>query len=245
MPPFDPKRPSPPADPTQSPTTELTTSGGVRVIVRELPPPEPEEEPEPPEEFPRVIVMPVNQPARDRDEFIRWLNDRWGEFIRTKLLSWDKMNEASAEELTQQVLFVLSTSYDPRDTPENIKAFLEKTVEHQANNRHRRRQRRVEIEPGADADLEVASGPGPESAAEIAEQWEKILRYLPSLPPEEAQVFRLKEIERMTLDQIVAVVKRPRSTVARQHGQAIEGLRDLALESERETALGARIRPGR
>ncbi len=215
----------------------------MRVIVRDLPPEEVDEEAEIAAEGPDAIVLPAGQSAQDRESFLRWLNHHWGGFIQQRLVGRGDVLEESAKDLRQRVLLVLCAQYEKQDVPRNMRAFLDRVIEHEVCN-HKRRWS-APIAHGADVDAEVASAPGPESAALRAERWEKLRRYLTHLTQEEAEVFEAKELRGLTFEEIVAALGRPRSTVARQHDSAMEKLKALARLSERKVALGARRGPGK
>ena len=215
----------------------------MRVIVRDLPPEEVDEEAEIAAEGPDAIVLPAGQSAQDRENFLRWLNDHWGGFIYMRLIGRQDVLEESAKDLRQRVLLVLCAQYEKQEVPANMRAFLDRVIEHEVCN-HKRRWR-PPIAPEADVDLEVASALGPESAALRAERREKLRRYLTHLTQEEAEVFEAKELRGLTFEEIVAALGRPRSTVARQHASAVEKLKELARVSERKVALGARRGAGR
>jgi RNA polymerase sigma factor (sigma-70 family) len=212
------------------------------VIVRDLPTPQPEAEPEPElaVEPPRAIILPANQPVEEREAFMRWLDRQWGGFIHKTLLARRDVLAESAKDLAQHVLLVVCNQYDRREPPVNMRAFLDRVIQNEVRNH--RRLRRLEIEPEADLELTLAPGPSPESEADRAERLAKLRRYLDDLSPEEAEVFAAREIDRMTFELIAAALQRPRATVARQHARALEKLAELARASERETALGARVR---
>ena len=243
MSPFDPQPSSRPTESIDSfPGTH--SGGGVRVIVRDLPPEDVnEEEAEISAKGPDAIVLPAGQSAQDRESFLRWLNHHWGGFIQQRLVGRGDVLEESAKDLRQRVLLVLCAQYEKQEVPRNMRAFLDRVIEHEVCN-HKRRWS-APIAHGADVDAEVASALGPESAALRAERWEKLRRYLTHLTKEEAEVLEAKELIGLTFEEIVAALGRPRSTVARQHESAVEKLKELARLSERKVALGARRGPGR
>src|SRR4051812_27961301 len=126
MSPFDPKKPST----NQNLEPSLTTASGVRVIIRDLPEPEPdEEEPEPWEDDPDAIIIPEDQPQADRDAFMRWAVKQWGGFIeRTLALRGDVLAE-SAKDLRQRVLLVLWKFYKKeKKEPHNMLAYLDDVI---------------------------------------------------------------------------------------------------------------------
>jgi hypothetical protein len=92
-------------DPKKPPKQELTTTGGVQVVVRDVEheprgyPAWPEEaaKPEPPAPAaPYAIVFPAGQSLADRAAFMASLDAQWGDFIAMKLRRARSTTSASA-----------------------------------------------------------------------------------------------------------------------------------------------------
>ena len=212
------------------------------MIVRDLPSPEEDEEPEVPEQAPRAIILPAGQSARDRDAFIRWIDDHWGGYIQKRLLCRGDIVAESTKDLHQRVLIVLCEQYEKHGAPEHVMNFLERVIQNEVCNHKRRWRPEVATDAEAEAEAVVASGPSPESAAELLQRREKLRRYLDLLPTEEAALVRDKDLQEQTFDEIAAALGRPLPTVAKQHARALRRLQEMIPESQRPTELGERRR---
>ena len=88
----------------------------------------------------------------------------------------------------------------------------------------------------ADLTLAASTESNPEGTAELHEQLEKVERWSRDLSPEQIEVLRCICGARMSLDETVAAVGRPRATVHDQLKAATEKLRERERESERAAA---------
>jgi RNA polymerase sigma factor (sigma-70 family) len=149
--------------------------------------------------------------------------------------------EESTKDVQQRVLMVLCDRIEKNRLPENVRGFLVGTMRREIANH--KRAWRPEIEQGVDADAATCAAPDPEGAAELAERWEKLLRYLTRLPRAEAEVFERVDLDGQTLDEVATELRRPRSTVADQLVRARDKLEELVRVSARATELGERRRP--
>jgi RNA polymerase sigma factor (sigma-70 family) len=199
----------------------------VKVIVRDLPAPEPEEEePEAEEVTPQAIIVPPNQPPKERAAFMRWLDDNWGSYVRGRLFARRGIAEESARDLAQDVLVFVLQQHDGGQVRGGVQHYLDSVIENQILN-YRRLSRHKALDHEADADLTADAAPGPESEAELAEQQEIVRRCVARLPLEEREVLEAREREELTLEKTAEKLDRPVSTVAKQHKRAMTRLADL------------------
>jgi RNA polymerase sigma factor (sigma-70 family) len=210
------------------PRQTLSTKSGVKVVVRDLPPPEPEWEPEPVAPRPGAVIVPENQPVGDRNKFVRWLDKKWGRFMRNELRG---ISERSREDVLQHVRFIAVTEYDNTGPLEHPGAFVGRVIDNALRNRHGKLE--LPIDDRADPDDKIASSPNPESAAARAEKWERVERYVAALPKPLRQVFEGRERDGDEFAELAKRLGRPLSTVQSQHRRALEMLRDLARASDR------------
>jgi len=238
--------PSQPLDlQTPSPRVEtaIVASSGVTVIVRRAPPPEPRRSPEPPPPTPRVVIKVPDPPARGRDALLARLFAEHGDFIRETLHRRRDVLEESKKDLGQRVLMVLCQHIEEERPLDNVRGFLFAVIRNEVRNH--KRVWRPEIEQGADADMEPTAALDPEGAAEIAERWERLTRYLSHLTRAEAEVFRCIDLEGMTIDDAAETLQRPRGTVSTQIARARAKLEDLARASDRAAAVDAQSARGK
>ena len=179
-----------------------------------------------------MIILPLDQSARDREAFISGLCAQYGPFIRELLDRRRDVLEESRKDLHQRVLI---DPREPRQTggrPRQRAGVPHRGRQEEVAN-HKRRWR-PPIQQGADVDGQMSDRPDPEGTAQLHE----LERYLVHLPVEEAATVRCIDGYEMTLDEAVVALGRPRSTVAAQHARAKKKLRAMMSEPEPETDLG-------
>jgi RNA polymerase sigma factor (sigma-70 family) len=235
MSPFDPKKPSPGGEASGDQARQLTTAGGVKVRVRAQPPPAPA--PPPPEASQPVVVFPPGQSAEERAAFIDALARRHQRFVDRTLATRGDVQEASAEDLRQDVLLIFCRLVDTMEQlPDNEEGYLVGVIRNVVRNHKRAKGRLVPVGV-PDSGAAVDDAPDPEEAFALAEIREKLRRYLHLLPEAEAEVVRLAVLESMILEDVAEALGRPLTTVFRQLGRARDKLRELALASRRAAEL--------
>jgi RNA polymerase sigma factor (sigma-70 family) len=216
---------------------------GIRVIVREAPPPALEEEaPEDATGDLDTMVVPENQSKAERDAFVAAMDAKWGNLIRKELSRYDDILAESTKDLKQRVLLVLCR-YRERDLldPAKVPAFLCSVVEKTVQNHRRRGQ--LDIARGANAEAEPDDAPTPDEALERAELWRLLSENLKKLPSEEAEAFEAHVLHGMTFRAIGDMVHRSDSTIESRYKRALEKLQRLANAPEQ--APPGRRRRGR
>lgn len=250
MSPFDPRKPPTPGETTSTrdpwqrppPRQTLSTKGGVTVIVRDLPVPERRPEPEPPP--PRVIIFPPGQPVHDRQAFLEALCREHGTFVDEVLARRRDVAEESKKDVRQIALLVLCQHLRRHEQPPgSVRRFLRGVVKKVV--RDRKDKWRPDVDPGAEVEEALCAAPDPEDVAELAEEREKLGRYLGRLSPVEADVIRCIDLGDMTIDEAAEALERMPGTVSTQIVRARKKLVELAKESTRETELGMRRDPRR
>jgi RNA polymerase sigma-70 factor (ECF subfamily) len=238
---FDPRAPNP--------RNPVPATGGVRVIVRDVPPPEqrpevPSQPKEPErEEVPaqRAIVFPAGQSKEDRDAFVKSLADQWGRFIEGEIARRTDIRERSRKDVRQVVLMVLTREYEKQQgPPEHVPAFLHRVIENAAMTHAQ--LKKLDVDDGADVDAQPVAGLSPESAAHRAEQWARLVRYLGMLTEVEREAFVARQLQGLTLDAAAAALDRSPTAVREADARAMRKLQDLAAESDQATARGDRRR---
>jgi RNA polymerase sigma factor (sigma-70 family) len=234
MSPFDPKKPSPGDEANGSQARELTTTSGVKVIVAAEPPPPRRSRREPPAGAPQVVVFPPGQTAAERAACIDAIVRQYGKFIHDVLEPRKDVVAESKKDLGQEVSLVFCAYIEENDAlPGNPEAWLRDVIDKKVRN-HKLKKRAT---GGAEVDEEIGDAPDPEAAAELAEEREKLRGYLDRLPPREAEVVRLVDFDHMTIEQAAKRLDRANSTVADRLARGRDGLRELALESQRAAEL--------
>jgi DNA-directed RNA polymerase specialized sigma24 family protein len=241
----DSQRPSAPLD-------EQRVPRGVRVIVRNPPPPpkideEPKSDPFPqPSGQPRVVIRPPAEPGRARQAFFRELVAKYEGFILKLLLARRDVLAESAKDLSQGALEVLFNEAEANGLPPEVERFLGGVVRNLVRNR--KRKWAPDIAQGAAADDVPWAAPDPAEEAEQAESWCRLFRYLATLSKEsveEAEAVQCVEVLGMTLAETAQELGRPLSSVAAQAKRGSEKLKELARASDRATELGLRRRDER
>jgi RNA polymerase sigma factor (sigma-70 family) len=234
MSPFDPKKPSPGDEANRNQAREITTTGGVKVIVSADPPPARRWRREPPEASPRVVVFPPGQTAEERAACIDSIARQYGKFIRETLETRGDVLKESKKDLRQEVILILCAYVDENDAlPGSPEAWLRDVIDKKVRN-HKLKKRTT---GGAEVDEEIGDAPDPEAAAELAEEREKLRGYLDRLPQVEAEVVRLVDLDNMTIEQAAKQLDRANSTVADRLARGRDRLRELGLESQRAAEL--------
>jgi RNA polymerase sigma factor (sigma-70 family) len=242
--PFQPDNPC--AGASAAADRELTTTSGVRIVVR-APPPPPPPPPEPPRpvdpwnQGTQAIIFPAGQPAHEREAWFRTLCQRYAPFIE-KMLILEGILPESAKDLRQDVLVIVFDHVDAKDPILNAKAFLCGVLRNAALNH--KRLKRLTARGSADVDEVLSEALDPEEAARLAEEWGKLRRYLGLLSQEEAWLIQRRVFDGAALEEIAAAMGCPRGTVADRVERAKERLAEIAVESERDTRLGLRRGPG-
>jgi RNA polymerase sigma factor (sigma-70 family) len=241
MSPFDENKP--PAAPGAAGERVLTTTSGVKITVREPPPPEPARRSGfgsaiPPKQ---AIIFPPGQPAHEREAFFRALSRQFSPFIE-KMLILEGILPESAKDLRQDVLIITCERVDAREPILNAKAFLCGVLRNAAMNH--KRLKRLTARGTAEVEEAIDGARDPEEAAKLAEEWRKLRRYFDLLSKEDAWLIERSVFDGAPVDEIAAQMGRPRRTVADHIERAKERLADLAAASERERRLGLRRRPG-
>jgi RNA polymerase sigma factor (sigma-70 family) len=235
MSPFDPKKPSPGDEANGDQARQLTTAGGVKVIVRAEAPPA--RTPPPPEASPPVVVFPPGQSAEERAAFLDALCRRHLRFVDRTLLARGDVQQASAEDLRQEVLLIFCRLVDTMEQlPDNQEGYLVGVIRNVVRNHKREKGRPVPVGV-PDSGAAVDDAPDPEEAVALAEIREKLRRYLHLLPQVEAEVVRRAVLESMTLEAVAEALGRPLTTVFDQLARARDRLRELALASRRAAEL--------
>jgi RNA polymerase sigma factor (sigma-70 family) len=231
----------PPAD------IELVATSGVKLIVRNDPPPtwlaEAQEEPEPEPEIeptPRVVIRPPQEPGRPREVFFRKLDADYGGFLLLILLARRDVPPASAEDLRQRALEILFKEADVHGLPRDVKCYLGGIVRNLVRNR--RRKWSPDIDPATSGSGVPCAAPDPEVDAEQTERWSRLVRHMTSLSDEEAEAFQCIEILGMSPEEAAKDLGRPLSTVHIQAKRAVAKIKDLVLESDEAVERGDRRR---
>lgn len=230
-----------PRDPKNDTTS--TEGGGVRVIVRDRPLPEPRQAPEEPREAGRrAIVVPEHLPVDERNAILASLTKEHGDFILETLGRY-QVNQESVKDLRQRVLLVLLEHVEQRKPLPNPRGFIVNTARNEVANHKRAGQARPPVGPqGTEVDEVPAATTDPEGKTTRAELKHKIGVYISRLPPELAQVVRAMDFLGLTIEGAAQALGRPRATVDRQHKRAWEQLKEMVLASERGTVLAAQLR---
>jgi RNA polymerase sigma factor (sigma-70 family) len=200
---------------------EIVTTSGVKVVVQPTPPPAPvaPREPPPVERAPRVVIRPPPDPHAARDAAVRRIYEKEGLFL-LRLLSRARINPASAEELHQEVLLVLTKYIDDRGAPpENDRGYLTEVAWRLLSTHQRatdRRLRRVDVAPEADADEALDSAPDPEELLQLVRDRVALEEAIDALPAVLQPVVRCVVLDDATIDEAAARLGRPRGTVSTQ-----------------------------
>jgi DNA-directed RNA polymerase specialized sigma24 family protein len=239
MSPFDPKKPSTRVEANRDPPRELTTAGGVKVIVGADPPRPSRRRRAQQEAAPQVAIFPPGQSAGERAAFLDALCRRHGPFVDRMLLARGDVLEESTKDLRQEVLVIYCAHVEKtRQLPDNQEGFLCEVIKRVVSN-HKQKPRPIAVGvPDSGAAVYDALDAG--EAIMIAEERAKLERYVGMLPAEEAEAVRRVDIEGMTLEAAAAALGRPRTKLFRQLERARETLRELAQASARAAEIHAR-----
>jgi RNA polymerase sigma factor (sigma-70 family) len=205
--------------------THIITNAGVQVVVRPTSSPAPvaREAPPPLERGPRVVVRPPPNPHAARDAAVRRIFERDGLFL-LKLLTRARVNPASAEELSQEVLIVLTAYLDTHEEPlRDDRAYLTTVAQGFLGNR--RRRARVDVDPEADAADTAAPVLDPELLVHLVQRGKALHAAIAALPAVLQPVVRYVDLDENTLDEAAAKLGRTRGTVSTQltRGRALLG----------------------
>jgi RNA polymerase sigma factor (sigma-70 family) len=225
---------SPMKQETAAPTTIVTTSG-VKVVVQPTPPPVPvaPREPWPPERGPRVVVRPPPDPHAARNAAVHRIYQRDGLFL-LRLLTRARVNPASAEELSQEVLIVLTEYLDTHEEPiRDDRAYL--TAVAQGFLKNRRRRARLDVDPEADAADAIDPVSDPELLVHLVQRSEALNTALAALPALLQTVVRSVDLDENTVEETAARLGRSRGTVSTQLTRGRELLGKLLRASARRT----------
>jgi RNA polymerase sigma-70 factor (ECF subfamily) len=198
----------------QAPPTEITATSGVKVVVRPTPPPAPVKRREPPpvERTPRVVVQPPPNPNAERDAAVARICQQDGVFLLA-LLAKARLQPASAEDLLQEMLIVLTKFIDECGVPPpKGRVYLIEVARRLVHN-HRRRFR-APVDPEADADAAVDSAPDPEALLRMAQDRVDLAAAIDSLSELYEPVMRLVVLDGDTLDQAAEKLGLARGTVS-------------------------------
>ena len=213
---------------------EITTTGGVKVVVNERRRPPATPTSGPLERAPRVVIRVPDPQRRERDAYVSKLFEQHGEWIKKTLVTRGDVLEESANDLRQDVLVILTKLLDSGQRPDNVRGYLIRVIRNVVSNH--KREWRPDVDREADADLAVGSTPDAEGLMRLVQQWEKLERYIACLPQKQQQVIRCVDFEGMSLEETADALGRPCGTVASQLARAKEMLEELALASERAEA---------
>lgn len=221
--------------------TRFVTKSGVTVIVDNRPPsqPQPARRPEPPPpRAPTIVIRPPAPPTRQRDTLFAALFTEHGPFIRRMLLRRKDILPESAKDVQQRAFLILSDHIEKKGLPKNVRGFLIGVVRRDVANH--KAAWRPDIDTEADGEAVSCGLPDPERAAQIAEQWETLMRYLQRLPADESDVFELVVLDGKTIAEAARELGRPLSTAAEQLGRARERLDAFSEASKRAAQLRER-----
>ncbi|HEX2736076.1 MAG TPA: sigma-70 family RNA polymerase sigma factor [Polyangiaceae bacterium] len=129
-------------------------------------------------------------------------------------------SRSDAEDVAQEVFLRLFRKADALRDPTRLRSFVYTFVKHQLRIERRKRKRRawLSFEQPEELDSLHAQDPDSESRDLLAQ----VDLLLNGLQPRDRQVFLLKRVEAMTLDEIVAHTGIPRSTVKRSMTKATQ-----------------------
>jgi RNA polymerase sigma factor (sigma-70 family) len=243
--PFDPSPSPSPVETSAAPQgaaeQKFTTAGGVQVIVKNEEPPKPTPWSERHKPGPKVYVLPPGQSAAERDACMRSIYRDHERYILEAIRREGGVAPASAEDVLQCVVLVVCGYFDEhKRAPDELQAYLGGVVRNEVRNHNR--LARVRWRSEAEMENMASRERSPEGVAELHEFLRKVGRYLEQIPPDEADVVRMIDGDGLSPADTAKALGRPFSTVAKQRDRGRERIRELALESERATALGARRR---
>jgi RNA polymerase sigma-70 factor (ECF subfamily) len=153
--------------------------------------------------------------------------------IEPAMLDWAAAicgDDSLAEDAVQEA-FVRALRYQKRfDGRADLKTWMLKITRNCALNLRRRRRRRRT----APADLaERPDGRAPVNpTAEVADELERLKRFVDALPPEQREAFILRHVHGMPYERIAEVLAVPAGTVKSRIHHAVAKLRAAMLEKE-------------
>jgi RNA polymerase sigma-70 factor (ECF subfamily) len=180
---------------------------------------------------PKVVVRPPGDPERERQARMRKLFEEHGIFL-LGILSRPGVTPASAEDLRQEVIEVLSNYIDERGVaPPNVRGYLTETAKKKLANH--RRLHGLDLDAEAEVEEAMTSSLDPEQRAEAREQWRRFARYVDKLSSLEQSAYTLVDLEGDTYEEAAEKLGRPVGTVKTQVARARTKLEAFAQASER------------
>ena len=134
-------------------------------------------------------------------------------------------SEMLTEDLTQDVFFKMIRTIDKYKT--NGKASFATYIITIAKNTWIDHMRRNKVVLGDLSETETQSGDDTERKVITKMQYEEIIKYIDSLPPNQACVIRLKYIEELTLKEIERITGVPEKTVKSRIHEGTKKLRNF------------------
>jgi RNA polymerase sigma-70 factor, ECF subfamily len=136
-----------------------------------------------------------------------------------------------------QETFLQASNYAARQTVSNWAAFLRRTASARALDCLRKRYRVAGRVVPLAAAARVASHPAAASVIEIQESLEQLRRALAELPPQQSEVFCLREIELMSTAEVAALLNVTPDDVATWLHRAKRKLREGFAEDNRRSEV--------
>jgi RNA polymerase sigma-70 factor (ECF subfamily) len=176
--------------------------------------------------------------ARAHADALGVLYERYSRLVFS--LAWNLVgDQATAEEITLDVftrIWEKAETYRPEQA--KVSTWLTSIARYRSIDMLRRRGSRPEQHSVGFAELDsddLSSADGPEEAAELAMQQQRVRAAIAVLPSEQIQVLALAYFRGYSHREIAAVLNQPLGTVKTRIRLAMQKLRDLLLEEQRVT----------
>jgi RNA polymerase sigma-70 factor (ECF subfamily) len=173
--------------------------------------------------------------ARAHADALSELYDRYSRLVFS--LAWNLVgDQATAEEITLDVftrIWEKAETYRPEQA--KVSTWLTSIARYRSIDMLRRRGSRPEQHSVGFAELapdDMSSADGPEEAAELAMQQQRVRAAIASLPSDQKQVLALAYFKGYSHREIAQALNQPLGTVKTRIRLAMQKLRDLLLEEQ-------------